>query len=114
MNILSAMFGSGAVAAICIGLLVFLLIYLAGFVLFRRSNLGRMPISHRHLISGLGAAVAATGVGFWLHAADVASAEGQTGRTSSTSPPELPHSTKMKALPAQMLEDQTLVFPNRP
>jgi len=116
MNILSAIFGGGAAAAICIGLLVFLLVYLAGFVLFQRWSLRRVPISHRHLIPGLGAALAATGVGFWLHAADVAtaSAEAQTGRTSSMSPHELLGSTKMKALPVQILEDQTLVFPNRP
>jgi len=112
------MFGSGAAAAICFGSLVFLVIYLAGFVLFPRwgRTYEQMAVIQRHLVPGLTAALAATGVGLWLHAANVATAaaDRQTGAATSTSRQELLSSTMTKSLPVQMIEDQTLVFPNRP
>jgi hypothetical protein len=117
MNILSAIFGSDPAAELCVGSLVFLLIYLAGFVLFQRwSRISRpTPVIHRHIISGLSAALAAMGVGFWLHSANVttASAEGQIRTPTSISPQELHQSIKMKSLPAQTFEDHTVVFPTR-
>ena len=117
MNTLPTMFGSGAAAAICLGSLVFLLIYLAGFVLFPRwgRTYEQMAVIQRHLVPGLTAALAATGVGLWLHAANVAtaSADGQTGAATPTSRQELLSSATTKLLPVQMFEDQTLVFPNR-
>jgi len=113
MNILYTALGSGSAAEIGFGAIVFLLIYLAGFFLFQRwSRLsGQMPVFHRHFIPGLGAALAATAVGFWLHSADVttASAEGQAPASVSTQ--ELHQSIKMKPLPVQTLEDHSLVFP---
>src|SRR3984893_656328 len=116
MNILSAIFGSDPAAEICVGSLVFLVIYLVGFVLFQRwSRISRpTPVIHRHIISGLSAALAALGVGSWLHSANVttASAEGQIRVPTSISPQELHQSIKMKSLPAQTFEDHTLVFPN--
>lgn len=115
MNIVSALFGSYPASAICVGSLVFLLLYSAGFVAFQKWNpiAGRMPVFHRHLIPGLGAALAATGIGFWLHSADftAASAEGQT--PASISPQEMHRSVDTKSLPVQTFEDQMLVFPNR-
>jgi len=113
MNILYTALGSDSAAEIGFGAIVFLLIYLAGFVLFQRwSRLSRrMPVFHRHLIPGLGAALAAAGVGFWLHSADVtaASAEGQAPVSVSTQ--ELHQSIKMKPVPVQTFEDHSLVFP---
>jgi hypothetical protein len=115
VNLLSAMFGSDATAEMCVGSLVFLLMYLAGFVLFRKwSRISRpTPVIHRHIISGLGAALAAMSVGVWLHAANVApaSAEGQTG--SAVTPQELHGSVKMKSMPVQTFEDQSFVYSGR-
>src|SRR5262249_55728633 len=64
MDILSATFGSAGAAETCVGALVFLLIYLAGFVLFQNWSRISMPtpVVHRHIISGLSAALAAVGV----------------------------------------------------
>jgi len=113
MNILYTALGSGSAAEIGFGAIVFLLIYLAGFVLFQRwSRLSRrMPVFHRHLIPGLGAALAAAAVGFWLHSADVttASAEGQAPASVSTQ--ELHQSIRMKPVPVHTFEDHSLVFP---
>ena len=113
MNSLSALFGGDPASAICVGSLVFLLLYLAGFVVFQRWNRisGRMPVFHRHLIPGLGAALTATGVGFWLHSAEVATASAE-GQIPSISLQEIHDSVKAKSLPAQTFEDQSLVFPN--
>jgi hypothetical protein len=90
---------------------------LAGFVLFQKwSRISRpTPVIHRHIISGLSAALAAMGVGFWLHSANVmtAAAEAQIRVPTSISPQELHQSIKMKSLPAQTFEDHTVVFPNR-
>jgi len=113
MNALSVLFGGDPASAICVGSLVFLLLYLAGFAVFQKWNRisGRMPVFRRHLIPGLGAALAAAGVGFWLHSTDVtrASAEGQA--PTSISPQEVHDSVKAKSLPVQTFEDHTLVFP---
>jgi hypothetical protein len=119
MNDLSATFSNNpATAILCFSSTVFLLIYLTGFILLQRwSRLSgpTTPVIHRHIISGLGAALAAMGFGFWLYAAHVAtaSAEGQTGATTSMSAQELHQSVKIKSLPVQRFEDQTMVFPNR-
>jgi hypothetical protein len=112
MNVVSALFGDSA-STICVGSLVFLLLYVTGFVVLQRWNgiSGRMPVFHRHLIPGLGAALAATAVGFWFHSTDVtkASAEGQAPTTIS--PLQVHDSIKAKSLPVQRFEDHTLVFP---
>jgi hypothetical protein len=114
MNSLSAMFGSNPAAEICFGSIVFLSIYLVGFVFLQKwSRLsGRIPVLHRHLIPGLGAAFAATGVGFWLHAANVAMASAEATDAVNAMPvQELHHS--VKSMPIQTFEDQSLVFPGR-
>jgi hypothetical protein len=116
MNILYTALGSDSAAEICFGLIVFLFLYLAGFILFQRwspSISGRMPLFHRHLIPGLGAALAAAGVGFWLHSADVTTAAAEGQAPASISPQELHHAVKMKPLPVQTVDDHSLVFPGR-
>jgi Co/Zn/Cd efflux system component len=114
MDILSATFGAAA-AEICVGVLVFLLMYLAGFVLFQKWSRISVPtpVVHRHIISGLSAALAAVGVVFWLHAANgaTASAKGQPGLP--VAPQDLRGSAETKSLPIQRFEDQTLIFPGR-
>ena len=116
MIILSALFRSDPAAEICFGSIVFLLIYLAGFLLFQKWSRisARVPVLHRHLIPGLSAALAATAVGFWLHAANTAtaSARGQMEAATPMSAQELHHSVKAKSLPIQRFTDHTLVFPN--
>jgi hypothetical protein len=115
MDNLSAMFGSYPAAEICVGSLVFLFMYLAGFALFQNwSRIARpTPVIHRHIISGLSAALAAVAVVFWLHAAYVAgaAAEGRIRAATSISPQEL-HGL-VKSMPVQTFEDQSLVFPVR-
>jgi hypothetical protein len=117
MNELSAIFDNDLTTAIfCFSSIAFLLLYVAGFILLQRwsRTSGRISAIHRHVISGLGATLMAMGVGFGLHAANVAmaSARGQPGTTTSISPQELHHSIG-KSLPVQKFEDQTFVFPNR-
>jgi hypothetical protein len=115
MDILSATFGSDAAAEICVGAVVFLFIYLAGFVLFQKWRRISMPtpVVHRHIISGLSAALAAMGVVFWLHAANgaTASAKGQTG--AAVSPQELRGSVETKSMPVLRFEDQSVIYPGR-
>ena len=115
MNILSAIFGSDPAAEICVGSLVFLFIYLAGFVLFQRwGRISRpTPVIHRHIISGLSAALAAVGVVFWLYAANgaTASAKGQTG--SAVAPQELHGSVETRSMPVLRFEDQSVIYPGR-
>jgi hypothetical protein len=92
--------------------MTFLLLYVAGFIVLRKWSriAGRTSAIHRHFISGCGAALVATAVGFALHAANVtmASARAQSGVIS---PQELHRSIEMKALPVQENDDQTFVFP---
>jgi hypothetical protein len=115
MGILSAMFGGGAAAEIWAGVLVFLLMYLAGFVLFQKWRRISMPtpVVHRHIISGLSAALAALGVVFWLYAANgaTASAKGQTGAT--VAPQELHGSATTGSMPVLRFEDQSVIYPGR-
>jgi hypothetical protein len=114
MDILSATFGAAA-AEICVGVLVFLLMYLAGFVLFQKWSRISVPtpVVHRHIISGLSAALAAMGIVFWLHAANgaTASAKGQPG--SAIAPQDLRGSVEAKSIPVQRFEDQSVIFPGR-
>jgi hypothetical protein len=114
MDILSATLGNAA-AEISVGALVFLLIYLAGFVLFQ--NWSRIsvptPVVHQHIISGLSAALAAVGVVFWLYAANgaTASAKAQTG--AAVAPQELYGSVKTGSMPVLRFEDQSVIYPGR-
>jgi hypothetical protein len=114
MDILSATLGSAA-AEMCVGALVFLLMYSAGFILFQKwSRISVLtPVVHRHIISGLSAALAAMGVVFWLYAANgtTASAKGQTG--SAVALRDLWGSENAKSLPVQRFEDQTVIYPGR-
>ena len=113
MDILSATFGSGAAAEIWVGAVVFLLMYLTGFVLFQKWRRISMPtpVVHRHVISGLSAALAAMGVVFWLYAANgaTASAKGQTG--SAVAPQELHGSVETRSMPVLRFEDQSVIYP---
>jgi hypothetical protein len=115
MGIMSATFGSGAAAEIWVGALVFLLMYLAGFVLFQKWSRISVPtpVVHRHIISGLSAALAAVGVAFWLYAANgaTASAKGQTG--AAVTPQELRGSVETKSMPVLRFEDQSVIYPGR-
>ncbi len=118
MDEFSVIFGSDLTAAIfCLSSTIFLLLYAAGFVLSRRWKraAGRASLIRRYVISGLGAALAAMGVGFGLHSANVTmtSATQQTGTAISVSPRELSLSGGTKSLPVQKFEDQTFVFSNR-
>jgi hypothetical protein len=114
MDILSATFGDAA-AEICVGSLVFLSMYLAGFVLFQNWRRISMPtpVVHRHIISALSAALAAVGVVFWLYAANgaTASAKGQTG--AAVVPEELHSSVETKSMPVLRFEDQSVIYPGR-
>src|SRR6266436_9548097 len=117
MNELSVIFDSDLITAIfCFSSIAFLLLYVAGFILLQRwsRTSGRISAIHRHVISGLGATLVAMGMGFGLHAANVAmaSARAQLGATTSISLQEL-HRSIRKSLPVQKFEDQTYVFPNR-
>jgi len=117
MNELPAIFDNDLTTAIfCFSSIAFLLLYVAGFILLQRwsRTSGRISAIHRHVISGLGAALAAMGAGFWLHSANIAtaSAKGQSGVATSISPQELHHSIG-KSLPVQQFEDQTVIFSNR-
>jgi hypothetical protein len=117
MNELSVIFDSDLTTAVfCFSSIAFLLLYVAGFILLQRwsRTSGRISAIHRHVISGLGATLVAMGMGFGLHAANVAmaSARGQLGATTSISLQEL-HRSIEKSLPVQKFEDQTFVFPNR-
>jgi cytochrome b subunit of formate dehydrogenase len=113
MGILSATFGSDAAAEIWVGVLVFLLMYLTGFVLFQKWQRISMPtpVVHRHIISGLSAALAAIGVVFWLYAANgaTASAKAQTG--AAVAPQELRGSVETRTLPVLRFEDQSVIYP---
>jgi hypothetical protein len=116
MNELSMIFdGDLTTENFYFSLIVFLLLYVAGFVLLQRwsRTFGTSAI-HRHVISGLGAALVTMGFGFALHSANVtmASVRGQSGATTSISPQEL-HRAIGKSLPVQKFEDQTFVFTNQ-
>jgi hypothetical protein len=93
----------------CFSSVVFLLTY-AGFVLLER---WKSPI-HRHVVSAIGAALAAIVVGLGLYTTDVtmASARGQAAAANLISPQELHRSIDMKANLIQEIEDLTFVFPN--
>ena len=112
---LSAMFGSDPAAEICVGSLVFLLIYLVGFVLFQNwSRISRpTPVIHRHIISGLSAALVALSVVFWLHATNTAAASANAQSGGVIAPPELHGSVNMNALPVHTIEDQSLIYPRQ-
>ena len=115
MSGLSTILG-GDFADFCVSSIVFLLLYVTGFVSLQRwsSTSKRTPAIHRHLMSGLGATLVAMGVGFALHSAGVtmASVKGQSVATASISPLEL-HRSIGKSLPVQNVEDQAFVFTNR-
>jgi hypothetical protein len=118
MDALSAIFENDLTAAIfCFSSAVFLLLYAASFILSRRwKGAARLSaVIRRYVISGLGAALAAMGVGFGLHSADLTmtSATGQSGPAASISPPELHRFIGTKSLRVQEFEDQTFVFSNR-
>jgi ABC-type arginine transport system permease subunit len=115
MAILSATFGSAAAAETCVGVLVFLLIYLAGFTLFQNwSRISRpTPVVHRHIISGLSAALAAMGVVFWLYAANSATAAAKAQTGSAVAPQQLHGSVKMGSMPILRFEDQSVIYPGR-
>jgi hypothetical protein len=86
---------------------VFLLAY-AGFVLLER---WKSPF-HRHVVSAIGAALAAIVVGLALYTANAtsASARGQAGTADTISPLELHRSIGSTSLPVQQIEDHTFVF----
>jgi hypothetical protein len=118
MDEFSVIFESDLTAAIfCVSSAVFLLLYATGLILLQRwsRTSGRTSAIRRHIMSSLGAALAALGFGFGLHAANItlASATGQSGPTTSISPRELHRFIGMKSLPVQKFEDQAVVFPNR-
>ncbi|HMA75425.1 MAG TPA: hypothetical protein VKP67_28655 [Xanthobacteraceae bacterium] len=115
MTILSAMFGSDPAAEICVGSLVFLLIYLAGFALFQNwSRISRpTPVIHRHIISGLSAALVALSVVFWLHATNTAAASAKEQSGAVIAPLELHRFIDMNALPVHTFEDQSLIYPRQ-
>jgi len=114
MDILSATLGNAA-AEISVGAFVFLSMYLAGFVLFQKWRRISVPtpVVHRHIISGLSAALAAMGVVFWLYAANgaTASAKGQTG--AAVVPRDLRGSVETKSMPILRFEDQSVIYPGR-
>jgi hypothetical protein len=91
----------------CFSSVVFLLAY-AGFVLLER---WKSPL-HRHVVSAIGATLAAVVVGLVVYTANatLASARGQAGTEDSISPLELHRSISSKSLPVQQFEDQTFVF----
>jgi hypothetical protein len=93
----------------CFSSVVFLLTY-AGFVLLER---WKSPI-HWHVVSAIGAALAAIVAGLGLYATDVtmASARAQAAAANLISPRELHRSIDMKAIRVQEIEDLTWVFPN--
>ena len=115
MDILSATFGSATAAEICAGALVFLSMYLAGFVLFQRwSRISTpTPVVHRHVISGLSAALAALGVVFWLYAANNATASAKAHTGSVVAPQDLQGPVRTESMPAQRFEDQSVIYPGR-
>jgi hypothetical protein len=110
MDIMSIALGSAYAAGTGAAALVFLLSYLVGFVLFQKWSRIAMPtpVVHRHIISGLGAALAAVIVGFGLHAADGAAAaakgQGQSG---------LVVVALQAPLPVQVMEDYSVIYPGR-
>jgi hypothetical protein len=65
----------------------------------------------RHIISGLGVAFAALGIGFVLHAMNVTtSAAGQSGPAASISPLEIQQVMGTQSLPVQKFDNQAVVF----
>ena len=109
MDILSIALGSAHAAGTGAAALVFLLGYLVGVVLFQKWPRIAMPtpVVHRHIISGLSAALAAVVVGFGLHAADGATAaakeQGHGGVVVALQAP----------LPVQVMEDYSVIYPGR-
>jgi hypothetical protein len=108
MDILSITLDSAHAAGTGAAALVFLLGYLVGFVLFQKwpRIATPTPVVHRHIISGLSAALVAVIVGFGLHAADGATAaakeQGQGG----------PVVVALQApLPVQVMEDYSVIYP---
>jgi hypothetical protein len=89
--------------------LVFLLSYLAGFVLFQKwpRIAAPTPVVHRHIISGLSAALVAVVAGFWLHAAGATAVAKEQGQASVVVV-ALPAS-----LPDQVIEDYSVIYPGR-
>ena len=99
--------GGFATEIICLSSVVFLLAY-AGFVLLER---WKSPL-RRHVVSAIGATLAAMVVGLVIYAANatIASARGKAGTADTISPLELHRSIGSKSLPVQQFEDQTFVF----
>jgi hypothetical protein len=115
MDILSATFGGGAAVEIWVGAVVFLLMYLTGFVLFQKWRRISMPtpVVHRHIISGLSAALAAMAVAFWLHAANSATASAKEQAGSAIAPQDLRSPVETKLMPVLRFEDQSVIYPGR-
>jgi hypothetical protein len=97
----------------CFSAITFFLLYATAFLFLDKwaPTNAPVPMFYRHVISGIGAGVAAVAVGFVLHAVNVttASARGET----ALSPLELHRAVGTKQLPVMEIEDRTLVFPNR-
>jgi len=112
MDILSATFGGGAAVEIWVGAVVFLLMYLTGFVLFQKWRRISMPtpVVHRHIISGLSAALAAMAVAFWLHAANSATASAKEQAGSAIAPQDLRSPVETKLMPVLRFEDQSVIY----
>ena len=116
MNNLSALFSNDPTTdVLCFCSMVFLLIYLAGFVLFQSWSRISVPtpVVHRHIISGLSAALAAMGVGIWLHSADVATASAKEQAGSAIAPQDLRSPVETKLMPVLRFEDQSVIYPGR-
>jgi hypothetical protein len=71
---------------------------------------GGLRLVPKHIISGLGAALAAVVAAFWLYAASGAtSAKGQTG--SAIPLQDLQGSLRAESMPVQRFEDQSVIYP---
>ena len=108
MDILSITLGG--VRAAEAAALVFLLTYLAGFILFQTwpRIAAPTPVVHRHIISGLSAALVAVVARFWLHAAGGGTATAKEQGKGGVVVVALPAS-----LPDQVIEDRSVIFPGR-
>jgi anti-sigma factor RsiW len=114
MDILSITLDSAHAAGTGAAALVFLLGYLVGFVLFQKwpRIATPTPVAHRHIISGLSAALVAVIVGFGLHAADGATAAAkEQGQGQGQGGPVV---VALQApLPVQVMEDYSVIYPGR-
>jgi hypothetical protein len=94
---------------------VFALLYSTAFLSLKKwSNTVRTATLH-HLICGIAAGVAAVGIGFALHAANIVAASAKVGFATvfTISPHELHRAADMRSMPVQTFEDHSLVFPKQ-